>query len=297
MGHSVAVSALQMANAMAAIANGGDLLQPYLILGQVDENGRVTDQTQPEVIRRVMKPVTADSLIAFLRGVVENGTGEPVNSRFVSIAGKTGTAELPDLENGGYHKNRFLASFCGFFPTSAPVVAGIVALTDPHPITYGGHTAGRAFRQIAERYAVSNPDLFAVTDRICVERRRELDMTVEVPNFIGRDVLQAMMLAEERGVTVRCDTEEGAVVWQYPAPDRLVINDDPVLLVTRGTGDDGLTMIDLKGLTVRKAAAFLSYAGIKYEIEGSGRVASQSVRPGTPLSAELKCRLRCRTSG
>lgn len=100
MGHSIALTPLQLANAFAAIANGGELLRPHLILGRVDENGFVVSGQRREVINRIMKNGNLDSLKAFLRGVVENGTAKVVNSEIVGIAGKTGTAELPDLEGG-----------------------------------------------------------------------------------------------------------------------------------------------------------------------------------------------------
>jgi cell division protein FtsI/penicillin-binding protein 2 len=294
MGHSVATSALQMASAIAAIANGGELHTPQLVLGYVDKNGCVVPETGSEVVRRALKRESADSLRAFLRGVVENGTGEPVNSEFVSIAGKTGTAELPNLEKGGYHKNKFMASFCGFFPAQSPVIAGIVVLKDPKPITYGGHTAGRAFRQIAEHYTVSNPDLFAMAERVCAEREEEWDGTAEVPDLVGRDILQARMLAEKKGVRIRCRADEGKVVWQYPAADRLILAADEILVLVAQPDDPKPRMIDLRGLTIRKASAFLTRVGIKYSIKGTGRIRKQSVRPGEPITTNQVCRLQCR---
>ena len=294
MGHSVATNSLQMANAMAAIANGGQLLEPRLILGYVDESGSVRRPADPKVMGTPLKKTSADTLRAFLRGVVENGTGKAaINSEFITIAGKTGTAELPDLENGGYHKNRFMASFCGFFPADAPVVAGIIALKDPHPITYGGLTSGVTFRQIAERYSVSNPDLFAAMERFCDKRREPLQMTVVIPDFVGRDLVQARMLGKNRGVRLDASGEAGVVVWQYPAPDRRVFADDAVMVAVVPPGGTIPTMIDLKGTTIRRASAFLDFAGAKYTIEGSGRVAEQSVPPGELISDSLVCRLVC----
>jgi cell division protein FtsI/penicillin-binding protein 2 len=294
MGHSIAVNTLQMASAMAAIANGGKLYQPSLVLGYVDHTGRVRKIGDAEVIGQPIKESSSDSLRSFLRGVVENGTGYPVNSEFVSIAGKTGTAEIPNLESGGYYKHRFMASFCGFFPAEKPVVAGIVVLKNPKPVTYGGHTSGRAFRQIAERYSVSNPDLFAVADRICPTREKDLDITIEAPDFIGRELAQIRLLAEREGVKVRTHSESGRVLWQYPAPDRLMLADDEILLAVTTSDDGRPDMSDLKGLTIRRASAFLDFAGIKYDIEGSGRVTYQSIRPGESLTSNTVCRLRCR---
>ena len=293
MGHSVATTCLQMSNAMAAIANGGQLHEPRLVLGYVDEDGYVRRAGEPKVVGTCLNKVSADTLRSFMRGVVENGTAKLVNSDFISIAGKTGTAQLPNLEQGGYYQHKFMASFCGFFPAEAPVIVGIVALKDPHPITYGGWTSGKAFRHIAERYTVSHPDIFAAAERVCDKRKRPATLTVEVPDFVGRDVYQAHLLAKSRGVTLRSDSTNGVVVWQYPSPDRQILSTDSVVLAVRPPGENRPAMIDLRGSTIRRATAFLEFLGINYSIVGSGSVASQSVPPGQPVTADLNCQVIC----
>ena len=296
MGHSVATTCLQMTNAMAAIANGGNLLEPRLVLGFVDDAGYVRRTGEAKVINKPLSKTSADTLRAFLRGVVENGTGKPANSEFVNIAGKTGTAQLPNLENGGYYQNRFMASFCGFFPAEAPVVAGIIALKDPHPITYGGYTSGQAFRRIVERYTVSHPDQFAVADQVCDKRKQAVNLTVTVPDFVGRDVYQAHLLAEKRGVHLRADSVQGVVVWQYPAPDRAILSSDEVIVAVVPPGGSRPTMIDLKGESIRRALAFMDFAGITCTIVGSGSVTAQSVPPGQVISDSTNCQLICEPS-
>ena len=295
MGHSVATSPLQLAAAFAAIANGGELLRPQLLLGLVDEDGYVVAAAERELIGRAMKPESVDSLHAFLRGVVEHGTAEPVNSPVVAIAGKTGTAEIPDLVNGGYHKNRFNASFAGFFPYESPVVAGIVVLKDPRPITYGGHTAGPTFRRIAEEYTVLNPDAFMTSDRLLAAGDGRMENTVEAPDFVGRDLLSAQAEAVESGVRLRVCGEEGNVFWQFPPADRILFEGDEVLIAV-GDQLSGLkNMVDLTGLPLRTVAAFLHQVGIKYKVEGRGRVVKQSIRPGMEINEQTKdCRLTCR---
>jgi cell division protein FtsI/penicillin-binding protein 2 len=295
MGHSIAVNALQMTQAMGAIANRGELLQPHLLLGRVDDDGIVNRTAEREVVGRPLKSSSADSLSAFLRGVVEKGTAKPVNSDFVSIAGKTGTAELPNLEEGGYYKNRFSASFCGFFPAHAPVIVGIIVLKDPRPITYGGFTSGVAFRHIAERYTVSNPDLFAVNERFATADTTLQDMTMRAPDLLGREVRQARAIAKSKGVDLHCDSGlTGTVVWQYPPPDRVMLSGDEMLVAAADPQTGAVPMIDLTGLTIRKASAFLQRAGVNVTIEGTGNVYTQSILPGVALAEGQTCRLACR---
>jgi cell division protein FtsI/penicillin-binding protein 2 len=295
MGHSVAVSALQIAAGFAAIANNGELLRPRLLLGRVDDDGYVVKFGDREVIGRAMKSSSVDSLKAMLRGVVEHGTAEPVNSDMVAIAGKTGTGEIPDLEHGGYYKHRFTASFGGFFPYEAPVVAGVVVLKNPKPVTYGGWTAGPAFKRIAERFTVLNPDLFSMPSRMLVEEKHRIENTVTLPNFVGRDVNLARAMAAEDSVSLRAPDGEGKVVWQFPPAGRVVFNGDEVVVAVESPVDSAISMVDLTGLPVRTVAAFLQHTGIKYRIKGSGRVVRQSIRPGTIITAgKGLCEINCR---
>jgi membrane peptidoglycan carboxypeptidase len=295
MGHSVATSPLQLAAAFGAIANGGRVIRPRLILGYVADDGRVEQACKPEVLSQAFLESSADSLRAFLRGVVEHGTAEPVNSQIVSIAGKTGTAEIPDLVNGGYHKHRFNASFAGFFPAEEPVVAGIVVIEDPRPITYGGYTAGPTFRRIAECYTVLNPDAFVTASQLMEANGGRLENTVEAPDLMGRDINLAREMAAKRGLTVVSTATDGKVVWQFPASDRLMFSGDELLVEVESFGDTALCMPDLRGLPLRTAVAYLHHAGIKYRAEGSGRVTRQSPLPGAQLTkGNSECRLKCR---
>jgi len=228
MGHSIAVNSLQMAMAFAAIANGGELLQPSLLMCSVTEKGRLDNQCDLTVIRRVMKESSADSLRAFLRGVVERGTATKVNSSAVTIAGKTGTAEIVRPDGRGYFKNKFMASFAGFFPYEEPKIAGIVVLCEPKPVHYGGYTAGPIFRRIAENYMVINPDLFAAGCQTIITNTVKNGQTVEVPDLIGRSLESACSIAEHCGIRLRQTTDKGIIIWQYPTADRLVFPSDEV---------------------------------------------------------------------
>ena len=294
MGHSVAVNAVQMANGFAAIANGGTLYRPGVILGQVDEKGNLVNRRQPEVISQVLGKVTADTLSAILRGVVEHGTAELANSSVVSIAGKTGTAQIPDLVNKRYFRSKYMASFAGFFPYEKPIIAGIVIFEAPQPVHYGGWTAGPVLKRIAERYSILHPDLFTAPHRVLTETSDRFENTSEIPDLVGYDLVQAMAIAAEHGFDIRCDRDEGNVVWQFPAADRLAFEGDEVLVVVSGESSEDVTMADLCGLSIREASAFLETFGINFMVRGNGRVVRQSIKPGESVTHESLCKLECR---
>jgi hypothetical protein len=294
MGHGVAVTSLHMAAAFAAIANGGELLRPNLIMGFVGSDGYVVERERRELKARAMEEASADTLRSILRGVVEVGTATPVNSPVVAIAGKTGTAQIPDLVNKRYHQDKFIGSFAGFFPADRPMIAGIVMLEEPHPVTYGGWTAGPAFRKIAERYAVLHPDFLDVPDRTLAERDAKLDGTSEIPDLVGRHITLAETTVSQCGLRLRSNADDGHVVWQYPSADRLVFDGSEILVAVQPPEGSPTRMVDLRGLSVRQASAFLKELGIRFKIKGGGQVMRQSIRPGNKIARNAICQLECR---
>jgi len=293
MGHSVAVTALQIANGFAAIANGGSLHKPQIIMGHVDLEGNLVNRCRPEPLGTVLSETAADTLKAILRGVVERGTAEVVNSSVVSIAGKTGTAQIPDLVNKGYFRNKFTASFAGFFPYEKPLIAGIVVYEDPQPVHYGGWTAGPVFKAIAERYSILHPDRFTAPQRMLTESSDKFQNTSEVPSLVGRDVSQAGAIAAQCGLELRTNDSSGIVIWQFPTADRIVFEGHQVLAIVAEESSGSVRLPDLCGLSIRQASAFLKRFSIKFRVQGNGRVVKQSIRPGQHVDDQTVCTLEC----
>ena len=93
-----------------------------------------------------------------------------------------------------------MASFFGFFPVEDPKVAGIVVLKQPEPVHYGGHTAGPAFRNMAERYANANVEKFNPKSQI-LAGEDGINM-IEIPDFVGQDIALARRLAHKDGINL-----------------------------------------------------------------------------------------------
>jgi cell division protein FtsI (penicillin-binding protein 3) len=129
-GQGMSATAIQTAVAMAAIANGGILLRPYLVQKVVGPDGTVLLSRGREEVRRVLKEETAREVTAMLEEVVQKGTGTRAALAGHRAAGKTGTAQKVDPIRGGYGEKR-LSSFLGFAPADAPRVAILVAIDEP----------------------------------------------------------------------------------------------------------------------------------------------------------------------
>jgi len=148
IGHEVGVTALQLANAVAVIANGGMLMKPYVVREIRDKFGEPIKQFSPTAIRKVISPETAKRVKNILAGVIEEGTGKLAKIEGIAAAGKTGTAQKLE-PNGAYSHNKFVASFIGFAPLENPMVAIAVTLDEPRPYYFGGVVAAPVFKNVA----------------------------------------------------------------------------------------------------------------------------------------------------
>lgn len=152
MGQGVAVTRLQMAMAMCAIANNGRLMQPMLVKRLVDRNGNVVAQYEPQMVRQVISPATARLMVEALETVpTPEGTAPEAAMANYTAAGKTGTAQKAGPN--GYLPGKYFASFIGFFPADNPQLCISVVMDQPKEGYYGGQVCGPIFREIAERCA------------------------------------------------------------------------------------------------------------------------------------------------
>jgi len=153
IGQNDAVTAQQLLDAYNAVANGGVLVEPRLVRGTVSSSGSVS-AAAPSPSRRVIDPATTAELTTMLEGVVTGGTGTAANIDGYTVAGKTGTAQIPDPRHLGYIPGAFFGSFVGFAPAQNPVLSAVVVLDRPTPI-YGGAVAAPVFSTIME-YALQH---------------------------------------------------------------------------------------------------------------------------------------------
>jgi len=148
IGHEVLVTPLQLACAMAAIANNGVYMKPYIVKNIQDSTGEIIKSFEPQVVDRVMSPETARRLTEILVRVIEKGTGKRALIPGMRVAGKTGTAQK--IMNGQYSHNRFYATFIGFAPADNPRLAVAIVIDDPRPQYYGGTVAAPVFKAVVE---------------------------------------------------------------------------------------------------------------------------------------------------
>jgi cell division protein FtsI (penicillin-binding protein 3) len=151
MGQEIGVTPIQMVSAVAALANGGVLMKPYVVSEVRDAQGKPLRQILPQVKRRVVSPETARTVTSILEGVVTDGTGAKAAIPGFRVAGKTGTAQKIDPRTGAYSSTLFVGSFVGFVPADNPRLAMIVVIDEPQGESWGGTVAAPVFRRVGEQ--------------------------------------------------------------------------------------------------------------------------------------------------
>ncbi|MBA2565406.1 MAG: transpeptidase family protein [Gemmatimonadetes bacterium] len=253
MGYEVSVTAVQLTMMFAAIANGGDLLQPYLVRRITAPEGReVLRREGPRRIRRVISGPTAELVSRALVRVVQDGTGTSADLGLLQVAGKSGTAYKIREGGKGYAADRYTSTFGGFFPAHDPRLVVFVRLDDPRGEYYGGLVAGPVFKKAVEttlftkRVPVDSSFLARIRDpqRVVQLASTASDGGLEVaygpppgrpevvhaplppgslrvPDFTDMSLREALIVASQRHLELRF-SGPGAVLRQQPAPGAVV---------------------------------------------------------------------------
>lgn len=147
-GQGITMTSLGLVSAFGAIANDGKLMRPFVVEKVVWPDGK-EEITQPETVREVISPETSKDLTRMLVSVVENGYGKPARVSGYSIAGKTGTAQIPDPEKGGY-SDETIHSFIGFAPAFNPEFVILIKIDKPKGIRFASDSVSPVFKKLAK---------------------------------------------------------------------------------------------------------------------------------------------------
>ncbi|WP_257009863.1 penicillin-binding protein [Evansella halocellulosilytica] len=286
-GQASAVTPIQQIQAASAIANEGKMMKPYIIDRIVnDEDGEVITNNEPEIVGEPISSETSREVLDILETVVssEDGTGTPYAIEGFNIAGKTGTAEIPDPEGNGYlnghGKNIF--SFLGMAPAEDPEVIVYVAVDRPQleESESGSTPVSLIFKPVMQQslqYLNISP-----TEEIGDEN---MSHGIEMEDYIGENIQEAVEQLESDGQQVFVVGDGSTVEAQIPRPEVEIIPGEKVLLKTDGNGGE---FPDMTNWSMRQLFAFRDLTGIDIDFDGSGFVRDQSPSPGESIEGVTK---------
>ena len=293
-GQAISTTALQLATAYSAIANGGKLMKPIIVESIRDDEGKIVEQYEPSVLRTVSTPAVTDTVKSYLQGVVDSGTARHIKMDYIQVGGKTGTAQKNIAGTRGYSEGKYSSVFVGMFPIEKPQMVVVVFYDEPAPgFHFGSTSSAPTFKKIVENI------LFMPDCQILPYNERLMQTTLTMPNLIGMHLFQAESSLNRYGFQYKVEGPDSAsvVINQFPKPGVTVDPHYPITLKIGPNADKKApmhetgTMPNLVGLTLREALKQASVQGLAVNIQGSGIVRSQSVLPGSRILKGSKCYL------
>jgi cell division protein FtsI/penicillin-binding protein 2 len=282
-GHEVSVTPLQLAMAFAAVANGGTLMRPRLVQSWMDEEGRIVRGEPVRAVRRVLSPASAATLRKMMAGVVDHGTAMEIRHPFISIAGKTGSAQKIDPETGRYIEGSYYASFAGMAPAESPAFVCLVVVDEPRQFKYGGQAAAPIFREILDRLA---------------ERRIGGDWGLPPATVVAEnDAAPARKQAAAKTALASFHRPGSAASPGPSGASAKTGASAPAPAASGGARPERGEMPDLRNATLRDALLRLRALGVEVDYAGEGRVQEQSPAPGTPVRRGDRSRLKLGWAG
>jgi len=256
MGYEIMVTPLQMLAAYGALANGGVLMEPYLVREIRSSDGRVVHRREPAPLRRVIPEDVARAVSDVLAEVVDEGTATRASLATFAVAGKTGTSRRT-AGAGGYAAGAYTSTFAGYFPAQDPQIVIFVKLDEPQGAYYGGLTAAPVTREtlqglLAARSAPIDGRTLLAT-RGTGGNPGSLPASRSFAADPGREGTYVFLVGDEMPGG---RPQQGAVATRVP---------------------------DLAGLSLREAVRSGHRAGLQVRVVGSGAV--QRTEP--PAGAEL----------
>lgn len=278
-GHSIAVSPLQLINAVSAISNGGYLNKPTLIKEMVDANGNIVEKKRTELRRRVISEETSDKMKIMMRRVVENGTGKKAQVPGYIIGGKTGTANIATPT--GYLE-AYNSSFVGVAPLNDPRFTVLVVVNNPK----GGILGGAVAAPVAQEVLSKSLNYMKIQKTEEVDEKDEFVSVPDVGSLLLEDAGKILL---DSGLRFNTNAETvlpySVVTNQSPSAGSYVLKDTIVDLAVNDKDSGILIMPDLSRKSRKESQSILNSMNLEYNIKGNGDFISQSPRPGQKLSA------------
>ena len=280
-GQSFEASPIQIITAISAIANGGKLMQPYVVAKELDHNGRVIREVQPTVRRQVVSESTARQVASMMEQVVTSGTGKNGYVAGAHVAGKTGTSQKLGGGKG------YVASFTAFAPADDPAVALLLAIDEPVGLINGGQIAAPPAAEIIENVLVHKNIEMRYTEK------EQLELGGRAPNVLPLSAGDAQKTLTGQGFRVQVIGGGKTITHQIPEPGQGIAPGGLVVLYTEGATaketSQMVTVPSLTNITLAQASARAAEAGLNLRLRGNFESnALYTYRQSIPAGAQAR---------
>lgn len=292
-GQTNTASNIQMIQSFNAIANGGKLIQPHIVkeitYDEINGTKVIDEEFKPYVKENIISEETASTVRRFLEDTINQGTTiGAFMGKDRRVGAKTGTAQKPDLINGGYYPDKYIPSIVALYPVEKPEITIFLKVDEPSTgVYYGGQVATPLAKELLA-------ELFVYMDSQVYKERYTEKEKVIVPELRGKTIKEAEAILKENNLNIDIESKGSKVTNMAPYPGALVEAGSLISVnIEDATKDSNkIIMPKLQGKTLDEAVEILNKIGIKeYKINGEGIVSSQSIIAGKLIDKNTTVKL------
>ena len=292
-GQTNSLTPIQVCTGLCAVANGGKLVQPYLVSSIVDADGKTVEKTETKVVRQVISAETSETVREMMKGVVDNGTGKNGYVAGYRVGGKTGTStKLGESKEG--EGDKYIVSFAAIAPSDDPEIAMIIIVDEPNQDLGGGALCAPIASEVIEE-AMS---VLGIEPKYDDEEMES--MSSYAPNVVGKSLEEAKTEIQQYGLEYTVIGDGDEVTRQCPTSAGTIPSGGTVYVYTDNSEKKMTTVPDFTGLSVNEAKSLAKTNNLNIEISGndisSGSVIASrqsddpgaSVEQGTVITVTFK---------
>lgn len=261
-GQTNSLTPIQVCTGLCAIANGGKLLQPYLVSSIADANGKMVKKTQTKEIRQVISADTSEKVRKMMKSVVDNGTGKNGYVAGYSVGGKTGTStKLGESKNG--EGDKYIVSFGAIAPSDDPEIAMLIIVDEPNQDLGGGALCAPIAAQVTQEAM----NVLGIEPKYNDSEMK--DLSKQTPNVVGKSLDEAKKTLEENNLNFVVVGDDSTVTRQCPSGADTIPNGGTVYLYTDDSEKQMVIVPNFSGLTVNEAKDLASSSNLNIQIAGN----------------------------
>jgi stage V sporulation protein D (sporulation-specific penicillin-binding protein) len=228
-GQGISVTQLQLASALSAVSNGGNLYEPHLIKSLIDQKGNIVMEKKPKLVRKVFSKDTSEKMLKAMESVVSEGSGRSAYVPGYSVGGKTGTAQK--VIDGKYAEGKYITSFLAVAPTYDPEILILMSIDEPKESYYASTIVAPLVGEIIEN-TMQYLNLEPHYDEDELEKIEK--SYVQVPELEGLTIKEASELLTnlglEHNITMEI-SEDTLVKKQYPEAGTEILQNSMITLI------------------------------------------------------------------
>jgi stage V sporulation protein D (sporulation-specific penicillin-binding protein) len=286
-GHGIAVTPLQLINALSAIANGGNLMEPRLVKELIDSEGKIVETYEPIVKRKVISETTSKTMLTMLESVVSEGTGSKSYIPGYRVGGKTGTAQK--IVDGRYVAGKYIASFAAVAPVDDPQIAILVIIDEP---SAGAYYGGTIAAPVAKTVLEETLNYLEVPTIFTEEEKEQVIENVIVPEVRNTEIGEAGKALTAIGLKYTTEyvdlTSKSKVLDQFPLPGTEVQKGSIIDLYLNDKNEETIIMPSLIGKDKTEVVKILDELNVNYELKGEGVAIRQNPTFGELININTK---------